>query len=257
MKTIKFFVALTMGLSMIACAPKGEAVETEEGAEPQKTASMYKATKGQVDTVSYLLGINFGSMIKGYNFGDLNLSQIIKGMKDMINSKGNFSDEDFVEQFKINPELMGGIINAYLQDRQMYISLKNKEDGEAFLAKNAGKPGVQTTESGLQYIIVTPGSEDVKAGPVDTVDVYYKGTLIDGTVFDEAKEDGQPTTLQLNHVIPGWTEGLQLVGEGGEIQLFIPSELAYGVSAPQEIGPNSVLVFNVKIVRVAKAITEE
>lgn len=256
MKTIKFFVALSMGLAMVACAPKGEAVETEEGEMPEKTASMYKATKGQVDTVSYLLGVNFGSMVKGYDFGDMNISQIVKGMKDMINSKGNFNDPSFVEQFKVNPEMMGAIINEYLQNRQMFVSLKNKEDGAAFLEKNAKKTGVQSTESGLQYIVVTPGSEDVKAGPVDTVKVYYKGTLIDGTVFDETKEDGEPATLELNHVIPGWTEGLQLVGEGGEIQLFIPSELAYGVNAPQGIGPNSVLIFNVKIVSVAKAIAE-
>ena len=254
-----------MGLAVAACAPKADEAAVEEGAEPEVkeevkpavTSAAFKASKGQIDTVSYLLGLNFGSLIKGYNFGDVNFSQIQKGMKDMANSKGNFRDPDFAEQFKISPEIMNEFINDYLQNRQMYVSYKNKEEGEAFLKKNASKPGVQTTASGLQYIIIAAGSEDVKAGPVDTVEVYYKGTLIDGTVFDEAKAEKDPVKFALNRVVKGWGEGLQLVGEGGEIRLFVPAELGYGAQGNQNIEPNSTLIFDVQVVRVGKVAAAE
>ena len=118
---------------------------------------------------------------------------------------------------------------------------------------NKTKAGVETTESGLQYKILEMGNPDLKPGPTDTVKVRYKGTLLDGTVFDETKEDADPATLVLNRVIQGWQEGLQLVGEGGKIQLVIPSDLAYGERGTQGIEPNSTLLFDVDVVEVHKA----
>ena len=122
------------------------------------------------------------------------------------------------------------------------------------MASNKTKPGVEVTESGLQYKIIEAGNPDLKPGPSDTVKVLYKGTLLDGTVFDETKEGAEPVTMLLNRVIPGWTEGLQLVGEGGKIQLVIPAELAYGEGGNQGIEPNSTLIFDVDLVEVHKFI---
>lgn len=255
--TNKFISALLLGLAVVACSPKETEPATEEGAAPETvapkemTANDYKASKSQIDSVSYLIGINFGSFIKGYNFGDnLNYSQIVKGIKDFVASKGNMRDPEFNEQFKINPELMNDLFNEYLENRHNYTLCVNKEAEAKFLAANKKKDGIVETESGLQYKIIEPGN-DVKPGPKDTVWVNYKGSLINGDVFDESPE-GNPVQLSLNHVIAGWTEGLQLIGEGGKIELYIPSSLGYGENGNQAIEPNSTLIFEIENTKVGK-----
>ena len=266
MKKALFFATAALVLGLAACAQKpaekaaenGEAPEAEAtAAEAQtpaaeKTLKDFTPTKGQIDSVSYLVGIQFGSFIKGYNFGDLNMAQIKKGMFDFINSKGNQMDPAFVEQFKVNPEQMNELFNRYLEMRQAYVGLANKEKEAKYLEANKKKAGVETTESGLQYKIIEEGNKDMVPGPRDTVSVIYKGTLTDGTVFDQTPEGAEPATLVLNRVIPGWTEGLQLIGEGGKIQLTIPSNLGYGEQGAQAIQPNSTLLFDVELVKVSK-----
>ena len=258
MKIYKFFAALVMGLTMVACGndvPE-PAVEGEEAVPQELTAEDFVPSKGEINTVSYLLGINFGSVIKGNDFGDLNYSLIMKGMKEFIAAEGNPSDPDFGAQFKVDPNRMNEIFNTFLEKRHNKAAFENKAESEAFLEKNAKAEGVQVTESGLQYKIIEAGS-DVKAGPEDQVSVNYKGTLIDGTVFDETPEGSEPITLYLSQVIPGWTEGLQLIGEGGHIMLYIPSDLAYGErGGGQVIGPNAAIIFDVKLAKVIKAETE-
>lgn len=121
------------------------------------------------------------------------------------------------------------------------------EKGKAFLAENATKPGVQQTASGLQYILLEPGKGKAPAA-TDTVKVNYRGTLLDGTEFDSSYKRNEPIEFPLNRVIPGWTEGLQLVKEGGKIRLFIPSQLAYGSrGAGGAIGPDETLIFDVEL----------
>lgn len=257
--TNKWISALIMGLAVVACSPKETEATTEDGAVAPKelTAKDYAPSKSQIDSVSYLIGINFGSFIKGYNFGDnLNYSQIVKGMKDFVAAKGNFRDPSFNEQFKINPELMNDLFNQFLEQRHNYTLCVNKEAGEKFLAANKKKNGVVETESGLQYRILATGNDNMP-GAADTVWVNYKGTLLDGTVFDETPADSEPVRMVLNRVVRGWQEGLQLVGEGGEIELFIPAELGYGESGSQgAIEPNSTLIFNVKVSKVSKVVAE-
>lgn len=238
MKANKLLAVLIIGLSLAACTskPAGDSVPKE-----------FQSSRAQIDSVSYLLGINFGSFIKGYDFGtDLNYGQIVKGIKDFVNSKGDMQDPSFTDQFKIDPNEMNDLFNNFLEKRQAGKAAANKQEGEKFLAANAKKEGVIETASGLQYKIINPGSE-VKPGPQDTVWVRYKGTLLDGTVFDEVSADESPIRLTLNGVIPGWTEGLQLIGEGGEAELYIPAALAYGEQGNQAIGPNSTLIFNVQL----------
>lgn len=209
-------------------------------------------SKALTDSVSYLVGVNFGYFIKANGFGtDLNYAAIKEGMMDFINSEGNMQDPDFNEKnFRINPELMNEAFGKYIEMLAAYESAVNKAEGEKFLAKKANEDGVVTTESGLEYKVIEPGN-DVKATAADKVAVKYKGTLIDGTEFDSfTGEDG--LELALSNVIPGWTEGMQLVGEGGKIELYIPAELGYGERNMGTIKPGSTLVFEVEVVKVVK-----
>lgn len=260
MKTYKFFCAIALGAAVIACTPKEvePAVEGENGeVEKVMTLKDYTPSKAEVDSVSYLLGINFGSFLKGYDFGDVNYSQVVAGMKAFVSAKGDFRDPDFNDQFRISPERINDMFNAYLEKRHNYKLLDNKLKGEKFLAANRKKDGVQETESGLQYKIIDAGNPDLMPAATDTVEVRYKGTHIDGTVFDETPEGADPTRFTLNGVIKGWTEGLQLVGEGGHIELYVPAPLAYGESGRPGIEPNSTLIFDVELVRVGKAAPAE
>ena len=244
MKISKIFILAAVTMLAAAC---------NNGGQPkQKVDPEFKdllPTKGQIDSVSYLVGISFGSTIKQYNMQDLNMNEVVKGIKAMAYAKGEYTDPDFTDQFKINPQEMNVIINEYLQKKNDYTSRSNLIKGQRFLEENKAKEGVEVTESGLQYKIVEPGSDVRATDAKDTVTVFYKGTLLDGTVFDQTAEN-DPATFQLNHVIQGWTEGLQLVGEGGKIQLFIPAELAYGIRGNQGIEPNSALIFDVEVLEV-------
>jgi FKBP-type peptidyl-prolyl cis-trans isomerase FklB len=126
----------------------------------------------------------------------------------------------------------------------------NKKKGEEFLAENKKKPGVKTTESGLQYLVLKEGTGR-KPELDDTVHCHYHGTLIDGTVFDSSVDRGTPIDFPLKGVIPGWTEVLQLMKEGSKWRVFIPSKLAYGQrGAPPKIGPNETLIFEIELLQV-------
>ena len=246
MKARKFLiVALALSVATIACSQNN--AKLPDGT----SAKDVLPSKAQVDSVSYLLGINFGSFLKSYNFGeDLNFAEMKKGMLDFVRAEGNMNDPDLVNQFKINPELMNDLFNDFLEKRNNYTTALNLAKETKFLAENAKKAGIQTTASGLQYKIIEAGSEQ-KPGPQDTVLVRYKGSLLDGSVFDQVwGDDSEPIRLTLDRVIPGWTEGLQLVGKGGKATLYIPSELGYGVNGTQGIEPNSTLVFDVELVDV-------
>ncbi len=245
MKTNKIIAAALAIAVAASCAPKGDVAV--EGAKD------FLPKKAQVDSVSYLVGINFGSFLKGYDFGELNYNEMIKGMEDFLKAEGMPNDPAFVEQFKINPNEMNTFINKYLGLRHDYTLAVNEAKEAAFLEENGRQEGVQTTESGLQYRIIEPGS-DVRATAQDTVRVTYKGTLLDGTVFDETPEGADPIEFPLDRVIPGWTEGMQLIGEGGKITLYVPSALGYGERGNQGIAPNSTLIFEVELVEVKPSV---
>ena len=195
-------------------------------------------TKAEVDSVSYMLGYNLGRSISYSNMGSLNISKIVEGIKAA--GKGvEISQEEFY-----------GVVNGFMEKRMKLVGEENLAKAEKFFASNASADGVQTTESGLQYKIVREG--EVKASSEkDTVEVNYEGTTLDGEVFDSSYERGESVTFPLNRVIPGWTEGMQLVGEGGEITLWIPANLAYGERAQgDKIGPNEALKFKVEVIKV-------
>lgn len=255
----KLIFAIAFGLAVVACTPKNDNSASAGGAEAANTeaaapkaAKDYLPTKAVKDSVSYLLGINFGSFLKNYDFGeDLNYSEIVKGMKEFVKAKGNQRDPEFEEQFRINPNQMNRIFDKFLADRKEYARLVNKDKEDKFLADNSKKEGMVVSSTGLQYRVVDPGN-DVRASAVDTVWVHYKGTLLDGTVFDEVKPEDEAISFVLNRVIAGWTEGLTYVGEGGRIELYIPAALGYGDRGSQAIAPGSTLVFDVLLDKVGK-----
>ncbi len=127
------------------------------------------------------------------------------------------------------------------------IAALNHQQGSAFLSENATKEGVKSTASGLQYIVLQAGSGERHPAATDTVRVHYHGTLIDGTVFDSSVERGETISFPLNRVIPGWTEGVQLMKVGDKFRFFIPSGLAYGDRNTGKISGGSVLIFDVEL----------
>ena len=246
MKIAKLFAIASAAVLVVACgSPKVEGSKEVRDLLP---------SKGQVDTTSYLLGVNFGLVITQNNFGDLNMAQLEKGIKDALNAKeGQPMDSVFVKQFKIDPSDMNMIINNYLQKRTAYEGALNKEKGDKFRREFYEKNSADSTATGIVYLIQDSGSEVRATSDRDTVKVNYRGTLIDGTEFD--KNEG--IEFPLNRVIPGWTEGMKLVGEGGKITLVIPAEKAYGERGPRNIGTNATLIFDVDLLEVKPFVEKE
>ena len=238
MKISKIFAIASAAVLIVACGTPA--------AEGSKETKALLPNKAQVDSASYLIGVNFGSWIKGNNFGELNYDQVIKGIKDWMKAEGTPSDSAFFKQFKIDPNEMQTVLDNYITKRRAYAGALNREVGEKYIEKFLKEDGAMQTESGLAYMILEPGSEKKAVSNKDTVWVNYKGTLIDGTVFDQNDNISFP----LGNVIAGWTEGMKLVGEGGKIKLVIPGDLAYGEYGNRSIEPNTTLVFDVDLLKV-------
>lgn len=208
----------------------------------QKTENLPGISKGLKDSVSYAVGASLGSMVKQAEFGDINMNELYKAIEDVLADK----------TLKIDMSVANEIITNYLSKRQEAMSIQNSNDGKKFLEDNSKKEAVEVLESGLQYKILTEGNGNTPS-PEDTIEVHYKGTLIDGTQFDSSYDRGETATLALNNFIPGWIEGMQKVSEGGKIQLFIPADLAYGNQAMGTIKPGSTLIFEVELISIKKA----
>ena len=238
MKISKIFAIASAAVLIVACGTPA--------AEGSKEVKALLPSKAQVDSASYLIGVNFGSWIKGNNFGELNYDQIVKGIKDWMKSEGNPQDSTFADQFKIDPNEMNAVLDGFVQKRRAYTGALNAEKGEKYIEEFLKEEGAQKTESGLAYKIIEPGNEKKAVSDKDTVWVNYKGTLLNGTVFDQ----NDNINFTLNRVIKGWTEGMKLVGEGGKVKLVIPGDLAYGEYGNRSIEPNSTLVFDVDLNKV-------
>lgn len=193
--------------------------------------------------ISYIMGLDVAARMEGLGY-TLNQDAFLLGLQESDLETGRSLSNESMQQTMQEAQAL------YQQRQEQEIAKQgasNQSAGDAFLAANAKKAGVKTTPSGLQYKIITAGDGTMPSAE-DTVQVHYRGTLIDGTEFDSSYKHGGPATFPLNGVIPGWTEGLQLLSKGGKAELYIPAELAYGPRGMgQVIGPNSALVFEVEL----------
>ncbi len=191
--------------------------------------------KNQKEKVSYIIGMDIGSNLKRQLI-DVDPNIFAKGIKDALSGEKPLLTDQEIQETMI----------AF----QKEMMEKQKKRGEAFLAENKNKEGVKTLPSGLQYKVIKAGTGK-KPKLNDTVATNYRGTLIDGTEFDNSYKRGQPANFPVSGVIPGWTEALQLMEEGAKWQLFIPSNLAYGErGAGGAIGPNATLIFEIELISI-------
>jgi FKBP-type peptidyl-prolyl cis-trans isomerase FklB len=204
--------------------------------------------KNEQEKASYCIGMSIGNSWKRQGV-EADPDTVARGIKDVL-SGGNV----LVTDQEARDTLMAyqQSLRTKQEEKRKEQGEKNKAAGEKFLAANKSKEGVKTLPSGLQYKIITEGKGDSPKA-ADSVTVHYKGTLIDGTEFDSSYKRGEPASFPVGGVIRGWTEALQLMKPGAKWQLFIPSELAYGENAPPNIGPNSVLQFEVELLSVQPA----
>lgn len=203
--------------------------------------------KSDKDSASYAIGTNIGQSMKQQGL-DVDADLLSAGLRDALKGESKLTDDQ-----------VRAILMAFQEKAMRQADEKRMKEGEEslkkatdFLAANKSKPGVMTTPSGLQYKVVKEGT-GAKPKATDQVKVHYTGTLVDGTKFDSSVDRGEPATFGLNQVIPGWTEGLQLMTVGSKYMLYLPPSLGYGEQgAGGSIGPNQALIFEVELLEIVK-----
>ncbi|SES71342.1 FKBP-type peptidyl-prolyl cis-trans isomerase [Prevotella sp. kh1p2] len=200
-----------------------------------------------MDKVSYALGLGIGRQLVDMGARQLNIDDFAQAIKDVIMGSKLQLDEQEAQT------LVQNFFQEQEQKQRAAAAERfsaNKETGENYLARNAGKDGIVTLPSGLQYKVLKEGNGK-KPKATDQVRCHYEGMLVDGTLFDSSIQRGEPAVFGLNQVIAGWTEGLQLMQEGAKYRFFIPYSLGYGErGAGQQIPPFSALIFDVELLEV-------
>jgi len=232
------FIFAMMMLTVAAAAQNAPAPAPPNAPAP--------ALKTPLEKRSYALGLNIGGQMRKESV-ELDPALLLQGLKDAMAGNQPLMTDDEVRAALVDLQNEMRTRQAQIQKE---LGAKNKQAGEAFLAENKKKEGVVTLASGLQYKILKAG-EGKKPTAEDTVVCQYRGTLLDGKEFDSSYKRNQPATFQVNRVIKGWTEALQLMPAGSKWQLFIPPDLAYGERSPSpDIPPDSTLVFEVELVSI-------
>lgn len=194
--------------------------------------------KNDIDSVSYSVGVKIAQSMKAQGFDKINVALFQKAINDVLHNS----------KIVIPDEAINQCLGAYQQKASTEKMAGIKKEGQAFLAINAKRKGVVTLPDGLQYEVIKAGTDNTKPTINSKVKCHYHGTLINGTVFDSSVDRGEPITFNLNQVIKGWQEALQLMTVGSKWKLYIPSDLAYGDAASgPAIGPGSTLIFEVEL----------
>ncbi|NND91173.1 MAG: FKBP-type peptidyl-prolyl cis-trans isomerase [Granulosicoccus sp.] len=197
------------------------------------------ALESQEARISYGLGMMIGERVLK-QYGELDYDLLIEGMK---------AQKDGAET-RLSMDEAQAALQAQQQEQAAAMAAEAQEKGQSYLAENKARDGVQVTDSGLQYEVIT-AADGPKPTADDTVSVHYVGTLMDGTEFDSSIARGEPASFPLKGVIPGWTEGLQLMNVGSKYRFVIPADLAYGErGAGQAIGPGETLIFEVELLEI-------
>jgi len=242
-RVLPVLVSSVIGMGLAACGDSKQSGDSANAAPVLES----DAQKG-----GYALGSYAGRQFLQQGF-EVDVEALLAGIRDGYTNADLKMDE---EQLVASMQALREAAMAKEQSEREEAAAASLKEGQDFLAANATKEGVVTTESGLQYKILTAGDGAVPQAS-DLVTVHYRGTLIDGTEFDSSIKRGQPATFPVNGVIPGWVEALQLMPVGSKWELYIPSDLAYGPGgAGQMIGPNSTLVFEVELLSIGEP-TEE
>jgi FKBP-type peptidyl-prolyl cis-trans isomerase FklB len=246
MKKLLFPFVMTLFVVMTAVSQPTTKPATKKTPAPATKKSAAPVMTSQKDKMSYVIGYDIGkNMLADFKKREFELNNeiLIKGLTDALNEKESALSQEETQSTT-------QVFQQQMMEKQNIESAAARKAGEDFLALNALKEGVTVTVSGLQYKILVEGTGKSPA-PTNTVVVHYRGKLIDGTVFDESYSRGEPATFQLNQVIKGWTEGLQLLKEGGKAELYIPAELGYGDRGAGEIiRPGAALIFEVELIKV-------
>ncbi|MEC7120087.1 MAG: FKBP-type peptidyl-prolyl cis-trans isomerase [Pseudomonadota bacterium] len=244
-KMIPAVLALVLTGGALAPVLLAHAADPATAASRQGAVPAITSESNDIQKVAYSFGFLMGQGNKEA-INDLDTDAFVAGFRD------GYGGEDG----KLTEEEMQTTLLAYKQKREAQEIEEIKKMGEentkaeqAFLAENGKKPNIVTTASGLQYEVLTAGT-GVSPKAIDQVKVHYEGRMLDGTVFDSSIARNEPITFPLNQVIGGWTEGLQLMKEGAKHRLYIPAKLAYGESGAGEIPPNSLLIFDVELIKV-------
>jgi FKBP-type peptidyl-prolyl cis-trans isomerase FklB len=252
-----FFIAMASAITLNAAAQtKPKTASTKTGVAkkaPVKKAATTKPIakpvvfKNKLDSASYAFGMAMASNLKSGGLNGLNYDLLNKGLKDAFAGTTPLMSEQTSQE----------AINNLFESLSKVREAKEREkfapaikEGETFLAQNKTRPGVNTTASGIQYEVLTPGT-GAQPKASDQVTVHYRGTLLNGKEFDSSYKRGEPISLVLNQVIPGWTEGVQLMKEGAKYKFYIPYQLAYGPrGAGADIPPYSTLIFEIELIKV-------
>ncbi len=247
-------LALATALALSACNKPTTAPADKSGdAKTQDAnATKYPGLPTEKDQASYAIGMAMGKQLSEIK-DEVKLDMVIKALRTQMSGGKALINDDQAK------EIMQGFsqkMQAKMLAKAMEEAKTNQEKGDKFLAENGKKPGVVTTASGLQYQVMTEG-KGAKPSPSDGVKVNYKGSLIDGKVFDSSYERGEPAVMPLTGVIPGWSEALQLMPVGSKYKLWIPAKLAYGEQAPPMIGPNQMLEFEVELLDIVKPVDKQ